>query len=366
VALSDAGEVFFEGDIEDPVEGVFDLPMGAHGRGGLFGAERPGRDVVTVFPGAEVFVLDAGLDPDQGGDFGEAVLAGEAPASGHPVDGLGDVAAALLDAAVALVALDVGVEGLWGWVIEEALDFAMERGLVVLNGQEIVGLLVDDAPGDRGVAGDRVDGDQRAGQRPGGGQALQEQRDRGGFVRLLLDRLLAEHELLAGRKGRDQMQRGLARGPVVAAPRGLTVQRDELRRILAQRARPGHEAGREQLGVDAVHQDIEPTPAGQAMVKRQKTAQKVQMSLAPGGNVIEIIARRNRPADNKQQDLRQGMGHPPLLARVLDNRKMIQKARKASLGKGCVHGGDSEIVDQSQNESHPNPDRQTIRPLSLT
>ena len=29
VAFSDAGEVFLEGDIEDPMEGVFDLPMGS-------------------------------------------------------------------------------------------------------------------------------------------------------------------------------------------------------------------------------------------------------------------------------------------------------------------------------------------------
>ncbi len=42
VAFSDAGEVFFEGDIENPVEGVFDLPMGAYGFGGLFGGERSG------------------------------------------------------------------------------------------------------------------------------------------------------------------------------------------------------------------------------------------------------------------------------------------------------------------------------------
>jgi hypothetical protein len=179
VSFSEAGEVFLEGDIENPMEGIFDLPMSAHGPGGLFGGERSGGDVVAVFPGAEVFVFDAGLDPDQGGDFGKAVFAGQALAFGHPVDGV---------RAVALVALDVCVEGLWGCVVKEALDLGVERGLVVLDGQEMVGLLVDDVPGDLGIAGNRIDGDQRAGQGPGAGQALQKCRDRGGFVRLVLDR----------------------------------------------------------------------------------------------------------------------------------------------------------------------------------
>ncbi len=85
------------------MEGVFDLPMGAHGLGGLLGGERARGDVVSALSGAVIFVLDAGLDPDDGGDLWEAVFAGEAPASGHPVDCVGDVAAALLDPAVALV-----------------------------------------------------------------------------------------------------------------------------------------------------------------------------------------------------------------------------------------------------------------------
>ena len=60
------------------------------------------------------------------------------------------------------------------------------------------------------------------------------------------------------------------------------------------------------------------------LVKRQKAAQKVEMRLAPGGDVVEIVARGDRRADNQQQHFPQGMRHAPLFARILDDRKMIQ------------------------------------------
>jgi hypothetical protein len=110
----------------------------------------------------------------------------------------------------------------------------------------------------------------------------------------------------------------------VAAPRGLAVERDEGRRVVAHRASPIHETGREEFGVDAVHQDVEPATARHAVVEGQKAAQKFKMHLAPGGDVIEIVAGRDRPADHQQQHFAQRMRHPPLLARILNDRKMIQ------------------------------------------
>ena len=106
--FSDAREIFLEGDVEDTVEGVFDLPMGAHGPGGLFGGQCPGGDVVARGPGAVSLVRDAGLGPDDGDDFGKAVFA--APAPGHPVDGVGDLAAAVFDAPMTRVVLDMAVD----------------------------------------------------------------------------------------------------------------------------------------------------------------------------------------------------------------------------------------------------------------
>ena len=71
-------------------------------------------------------------------------------------------------------------------------------------------------------------------------------------------------------------------------------------------------------------------------MKRQKAAQNVEMRLAPGGDVIEIIARGDRRADDEQQHLGQRMCHAPLLTWVLDDRKMIQKTAKTRFRDGLV------------------------------
>lgn len=55
------------------------------------------------------------------------------------------------------------------------------------------------------------------------------------------------------------------------------------------------------------------------------------MRQPPIGNSIIIIAVANGAADHQQQHLRQGMGHPPRLARVFNGRKMIEKRFEARL-----------------------------------
>ena len=97
------------------------------------------------------------------------------------------------------------------------------------------------------------------------------------------------------------MQRGFAGGAVVAATRGLAVDGDELRGIAAQFARPGHEAIREQVRIEAVEKEIEPAGARHAMVIGQETAQEVEMGLAPGGDVVEVVAGSDAGADHQEQ-----------------------------------------------------------------
>ena len=110
------------------------------------------------------------------------------------------------------------------------------------------------------------------------------------------------------------------------------------------------------IRIDPVHQDVEPASAGNALIKRQKAAQKVEMRLAPGGHIVEIVARGDRRADDEQQHLRQGMCHSPLLTRVLDDRKIIQKAGKTRFREGLVHSGGSRSFIQSQlNYMRPPP-----------
>ena len=76
------------------------------------------------------------------------------------------------------------------------------------------------------------------------------------------------------------MQRLLAGAAVVAAPGGLAVEGDMGRRIRPEFARPAHEAGGEQFGIDAVHQGAQPVGAGHAPVKGQEAAQEWKMRLA--------------------------------------------------------------------------------------
>src|SRR5438270_402470 len=137
-----------EGDVEHPVKRVLDAPVAADGLGQLLGRERPGGDEVAVLPAATVFEFGSGLDLGEGGDPGEAVLAGEAALAVEPVDVARDEDAAVLDAAVALVEIDFGVDRSGWGVGEEALDLLAQTGLVGLDRQEIVGAVLDDLAGD--------------------------------------------------------------------------------------------------------------------------------------------------------------------------------------------------------------------------
>ena len=50
---------------------------------------------------------------------------------------------------------------------------------------------------------------------------------------------------------------------------------------------------------------------------------------APGGDVVEVVAGRDRGAHHQQQHLAQRIHHPPGLARVLKLGKVLQKQRQA-------------------------------------
>jgi hypothetical protein len=70
------------------------------------------------------------------------------------------------------------------------------------------------------------------------------------------------------------------------------------------------------------------------MMIGQETAQERQMSLAPLRDALVVVAIRDRAADHQKQDLRQGMRHPPGLARILDDGEVVQKGAKTGLLPG--------------------------------
>src|SRR3546814_8746066 len=110
MALAEAGLVFLEDGVEDPVEAVFDAPVSAHGACGVFGGEACGGDVVAGVEAAAVPQFGARGDAHDGGGTGQAQFAGEAARAGEPVGLARDGDAALFDAAMALVVVDEAVE----------------------------------------------------------------------------------------------------------------------------------------------------------------------------------------------------------------------------------------------------------------
>ena len=50
-----------------------------------------------------------------------------------------------------------------------------------------------------------------------------------------------------------------------------------------------------------------------------------QSAMAPVGDVLEVVAGRDRTADHQEQNLRQRMRHPPGLPVVLDQREMVEQ-----------------------------------------
>jgi hypothetical protein len=136
-----------------------------------------------------------------------------------------------LDAAVVLAkGLDLrDLDGRRGFEI--AFDVGMERRLVILDGQKVVGLGVENRLGDVGIASHGIDRDQGALKV----EALDEGRNGGDLVRFFIDRLLAQHQTLVAGEGRDQMQ---ALWPVLR----LWLRREVLPSIATRSSWPGQHA----------------------------------------------------------------------------------------------------------------------------
>lgn len=81
----------------------------------------------------------------------------------------------------------------------------------------------------------------------------------------------------------------------------------------------GGEAGREQAGIDAVHQHGQPASARHAVMIGQTAAQEVEMR-PPVGDQIIVVAIADRTADNQKQHFRQRMCHPPWLTRIFNTK----------------------------------------------
>ncbi len=201
-----------------------------------------------------------------------------------------------------------------------------------------------DPVGDLDLAAHGVDGDERAGQL----EPLEQQRDGIDLVRLAVDRLLPEHQALAARPGRDEMQRMAAARP--GPTRGLAVDRHDVRRALAQLRDPGGEAGGEELRRQRVHHIVERVVRGDAARERQQPPQKAELLPSPARDLHEVLRPGQRAAENHQKHLGQWIDHLPRLPRVVEGGEVVEQ-------RLAGHGEPRELrgFHESQQVSCRNP-----------
>lgn len=207
-----------------------------------------------------------------------------------------------------------------------------------MRGDQVIGSGLHDRLRDARRAADGVDGDERALEPALLAKLAQQNRDGSDLVGLVGHRDLPEHEVVRGGVGRDQVQRRLAPTPVVRTPRGFAVDRDLIDRARQHVGDERAKAGRKQVRIDPVHHDPKPIGAGHAPVIGRKTAPKRQMGVPPQDDVVVVVARRDRRADHKRQNLAQRVHHLARLTRVRDGREMIQQTLATRRTSDLVHG----------------------------
>jgi hypothetical protein len=272
----------------EPVEPL-DAPMLACGMGELDGIGGDRADVETGLAGSRLAGLLAhGLDHADAGQIGPPRMA-----LAQPGDVADDPVAADLEATMPTAqgrgsAIGIGrlmggpasrgaiLEAGGALLAEEIGDVAMQRRLVVLERQQVIGAPVANDGGDLLLAADGIDGDNGAFQA--------EQREKlgngGDLVVLGTDGELTQHQALARRPGRDHMDRPLAAAAVEGAPQRLAINRHDLSDVLLQGCRPGDEGDLETLRIERVEHVREGIVARNAMGEGQKASQKIELGLA--------------------------------------------------------------------------------------
>jgi len=157
------------------------------------------------------------------------------------------------------------------------------------------------------------------------GQIVEELGNGGDLVGFLRHASLRQNQTGGGGVSAERVQRLGALPAIVGAPGRLAVDGDEFRPVRPRRRHPTLEAALEQDGINPVEKNAQPALAGHAVGERRKAAQEIEMELAPGRDVVEIVARANRAANHQKQHLGQRINDAPGLPPVWNLRKMLQK-----------------------------------------
>lgn len=177
-----------KGHIHAPVQTVLDRPMLADGTGGTLGIREQAADVVAVLKRALALDGPFGLDDHEGLELRPLRRVVQA------IELIEHETTAVLNAAVIL--LDALEESMRRLVrrggleqSKEVADRVGQRGLIVLDGEHVVGLAVANRLGNVRLCPHRVDRDDAPFER----QRLQQHRNGHLFVGLLRRRHLAQH-----------------------------------------------------------------------------------------------------------------------------------------------------------------------------
>lgn len=237
---------------------------------------------------------------------------------------MADHAAPRLDAAVALVGLAVLVPGapvgLGRSLLQQALHRLGQRGLVVLDPDDVAGTLVDQLLHDRLLAAHRVHRHRGTAQVQSG----QQLRNCGDLVALGLRPDLPQRHALAAVPGRHQVQRPVGRA---RAAQRLAVDGDVLlRQTRADLRHPAAKAGLEPHRVQHREHPAERVVRCDALLEGQETPQPLQLELAPLAHIDPVLgAGRHRAQRRQPQFLQRVLEAPALPARIVQIFKALHQ-----------------------------------------
>src|SRR4051794_24113570 len=135
----------------DPMQAVFNAPMGANRTSEGQSIQKSRRKIVAAREGGPAVPLHVGLDHGDGGKARKARLAREAAIGQEPGHVMADDVAPDLDAAMVAVGGGVPVEFVRGGG-KEAFDLAVQVRPVVFHRDQVVRALSLDGVGDLGLA----------------------------------------------------------------------------------------------------------------------------------------------------------------------------------------------------------------------
>jgi hypothetical protein len=112
---------------------------------------------------------------------------------------------------------------------------------------------------------------------------------------------------------------------IMGATCRFAVDGDEIMPIRPQRDHPTCKAAPEQGRTDPIDEATQPALTRNTMMEVREMPQKVEMFLAPGDNIVKVIAPCDCSARYEQQDFTQGIDDTPGLAVIIEFGKVVQK-----------------------------------------